>query len=253
MLMNLVLNARDAMPGGGRLEIKVGGVEFGRGEVPHLPGLGPGRWACLRVSDTGTGMTAEVQDHLFEPFFTTKEEGKGTGLGLAQVYGIVKQHGGHVDVETALGEGSTFIIYLPVVEHQRVQEADETAGPLVEGRGETILVVEDAEQILRAIEAGLEDLGYHVLTAVNGREALENGPFEDVDLVLTDVVMPELGGVALLKKLRAEAPDLKVVAMTGHVMDARVNELKDAGFAELISKPFCLEELTRVVRDVLDC
>jgi len=253
VLMNLALNARDAMPGGGRLEIQVGGVELGRGEVPHLPELGPGRWACLRVSDTGTGMTAEIQDHLFEPFFTTKEEGKGTGLGLAQVYGIVKQHGGHVDVETAPGEGSTFIVYLPVVEHQRVQEADETTGPIVAGRGETILVVEDAEQILRAIEAGLEDLGYHVLTAGNGREALENRPFEDVDLVLTDVVMPEVGGLALLKKLRAEAPDLKVVAMTGYVMDARVNELKDAGFAELISKPFCLEELTGVVRDVLDC
>ncbi len=257
VLMNLALNAKDAMPKGGKLCIQVDRVCVGAdgepGSTSHArpPDMAPGAWARLTISDTGAGMSKEVQDHLFEPFFTTKEEGKGTGLGLAQVYGIVKQHQGFIDVETAVDEGTTFTIFLPLVEDDDEEQAAERESTQ-RGRGETILVVEDAQRLRRAIEIGLEASGYHVITATNGREALEIVSQQDVDLVLTDVIMPEMGGEALLRSLRAEYPHLNVIAMTGHIVDTRIEELQDAGFADALAKPFSMGELTRIVRTVLD-
>jgi len=253
VLTNLALNAKDAMPDGGELRLQVDRVTIGEDDPAPVADMPIGSWARLSVSDTGTGMTEEVQDHLFEPFFTTKEAGKGTGLGLAQVYGIVKQHQGFIDVETAVGEGTTFTIYLPLMEEdQDTGEATEDETPALEGQGETVLVVEDAERLRRAVEAGLLSLGYQVITAANGRQALETVAVRDVDLVLTDVVMPEMGGKALLHNLRKRSPHLKVIAMTGHVMDADVPGLRKAGFSDALPKPFSIEELTEIVRDVLD-
>ena len=170
--MNLALNARDAMPESGELRFELSRVEIGPDETPPVADMPPGEWVCLAVSDTGTGMTEEVQAHLFEPFFTTKEVGKGTGLGLAQVYGIVRQHEGYIDVETKIGEGTTFRVYLPAsgVEPEIVEQ-ESPAVP--RGQGETILLVEDEENLREAAQEMLESQGYRVLTAANGREALE--------------------------------------------------------------------------------
>jgi two-component system cell cycle sensor histidine kinase/response regulator CckA len=197
-------------------------------------------------------MGEEVEEHLFEPFFTTKEPGKGTGLGLAQVYGIVKQHGGFIEVETSEGEGSTFAIWLPLVEERAEDEGVEGRERSVQGRGETILVVEDAERLRGAVVAGLETLGYRVIGAANGREALEVVQGEEVDLVVTDVVMPEMGGEALLRELRAAHPGLKVVAITGHLIETNVGELRAAGFSAVLPKPFSVEDLTQVIYDTLE-
>jgi len=251
-LVNLVLNAKDAMPDGGELRIKVEQVAIEPGEEHHVAGSPAGRWATLIVSDTGTGMTEEVQAHLFEPFFTTKEQGKGTGLGLAQVYGIVMQHGGHIDVETAVGEGTTFTILLPLAEEGVEEAAPEEEQDAPEGRNETVLVVEDAEQLRKAVETGLKSVGYDVIAVANGREAMKAWPDHGVDLVLTDVVMPGMGGEALLGYVRARDPGLKVIAMTGHVIDTDVQDLLAGGFTAALHKPFSLEALTQLVREVLD-
>jgi PAS domain S-box-containing protein len=250
-LMNLALNAKDAMPEGGKLRLAVESVHVTEEAEAPMRGMAVGAWARLTVSDTGTGMTREVEEHLFEPFFTTKEQGKGTGLGLAQVYGIVKQHEGFIDVDTTWHEGTTFTIYLPAEAAAAGEQKDHVA-ETQEGRGETILVVEDAEGLRGAIRAGLTSVGYRVLTAADGREALDLVAEQDVDLVLTDVVMPRMGGEALLRRLRRDYPALKLVAMTGHVMDKDLRELHASGFSAALPKPFSIEELTHVVRSVLD-
>jgi len=212
---------------------------------------------CLTVSDTGTGMTEEAQAHLFEPFFTTKEVGQGTGLGLAQVYGIVRQHGGYIGVETELGRGTTFRIYLPAYEEETEEtEAEELPVP-PQGQGETILLVEDNEALREAGQEILESLGYRVLTAANGRQALaaygltaeaEGG----ADLVITDVVMPEMGGEELVRELTRSDPHLKALGITGDGMEGVTQKLREAGFLDVVHRPFEVEELARVVRRVLD-
>jgi PAS domain S-box-containing protein len=252
VLTNLALNARDAMPQGGDLHIQVKRVTVTEHDTPTLPEMPSGSWACMTISDTGTGMTEEAQSHLFEPFFTTKEQGKGTGLGLAQVYGIVKQHKGFIGVDTAVGEGTTFTIYLPLAEKTEEQEeVSEREGRPSHGEGETILVIEDSKPLRTAIKSGLESLDYHVVTAINGQEALQIS-LQGVDLVLTDMVMPKMNGDVLLKELRRQAPQLKVIAMTGHVLDIDVEDLKADGFTNAILKPFSIQDLTAVVRDALD-
>ncbi len=196
-------------------------------------------------------MTNEVRDKAFEPFFTTKDVDKGTGLGLPQVYGIVRQHRGHIDIETELGRGTTFHIYLPRAEEPFQPRSEQAASYPPDGHGETVLVVEDAVQILEAVRDGLTSLGYRVLTAADGREALQTVANEAVDLVLTDVVMPQMGGEALLEELRAQAPHLPVIAMTGYVIDKDAEALKEMGFKSVIAKPFSIDDLAKVVRAAL--
>jgi CheY-like chemotaxis protein len=252
VVMNLAINARDAMPDGGDLGIALSQMVVAANEDPPAAGMGPGEWVCLTVSDTGTGMTEEVTRHLFEPFFTTKDVDQGTGLGLAQVYGIVRQHEGYIDVATELGVGTTFHIYLPPAQEQDSQDAAEAVALGPKGRGETVLVVEDAEAIRQAVQDGLGSLNYRVLTATNGREAIETVLHEDVHLVLTDVVMPKMGGKTLLRELRARAPHLKIIAMTGYTAEADVDQLREVGFEYMITKPFSIRNLATLVRDTLD-
>jgi CheY-like chemotaxis protein len=258
-LMNLALNARDAMPEGGELRVGLSRVKVGPGEESLA--APPGEWICLTVADTGTGMTEEAQDHLFEPFFTTKEPGAGTGLGLAQVYGIVRQHEGHVGVETAAGEGTTIYVYLPTYrgEIEEIEAKESLALP--QGRGETILVVEDEPRLQKAMEKILESMGYQTLIAANGREALEiyrsaekayPGQGRRVALVLADLVMPEMGGKQLIQELRQAHPDLKALAITGYVMDVNLQELRETGFLGVINKPFDTDRLAQAVRRALD-
>jgi PAS domain S-box-containing protein len=251
-LTNLVVNARDAMPEGGDLHISIREIEVHADGAPPVAGMEAGRWACLSVADTGTGMSPDVQAHLFEPFFTTKEPGKGTGLGLAQVFGIVKQHGGYIDVRSVAGEGTTFLLYLPVVEAAETEEPLEGRGVAPQGRGETILVVEDADMLRQGVKDGLESLGYRVITAANGRQALAASSAREIDLVLTDLVMPEMGGKTLLSELHARSLRPRAIAMTGHFTSMDTSALKDAGFNAVIAKPFSMDDLAVLVHDTVN-
>jgi len=250
VLMNLALNARDAMPEGGNLGITLTRLRVETGEEP-LPEMAAGDWACLSVSDTGTGMDESVEEHLFEPFFTTKEPGKGTGLGLAQVYGIVKQHDGYIAVETAVGVGTTFRIYLPI--HRAMERtAAERRSNLVPGRGETILLVEDEEKVREATARVLESLGYRALTAVNGREAERLAENVDFDLLITDLVMPQMGGKTLVRTLKRREGELKALGLTGYVVDEAGQEHVPSDFLGVIHKPFEVEDLAQAIREALE-
>ncbi len=264
VLMNLVVNARDAMPEGGELRVglsrvKVRPREYPRAGEVHSGDEGPpvaempaGEWVCLTVSDTGIGMSPEVMVHLYEPFFTTKPVGKGTGLGLAQVYGIVRQHEGYIGVDTGVGRGTTFQVCLPAHTEVAAEAAEEDL-TLPEGKGETILVVEDEEKVRQLSQQILEWLGYQVLTATDGWEALEvYGAAKEVDLVVTDMVMPEMGGRELVRELKKADPDLKVLAITGYPLTEGLQELREAGIMDVVQKPFEVNTLAEAVRRVLD-
>ncbi len=254
VLMNLVLNARDAMPDGGRLRIGLARGIAPVGTVSMGTDLTSGEWVCLSVADTGTGIAPEVLPHIFEPFFTTKPLGAGTGLGLAQVYGIVKQHGGTIEVETQVGHGTTFQVYFPA---HRAENAEPTLSKasfnVPVGEGETILLVEDNDRVREGTRQMLVTLGYRVLTAVNGREALlQYQAAEHVHLVLTDLVMPEMGGKELLKILKRKSPDLKAIAVTGYVVAEELEELMSMGFLYVAHKPFDMVILAQLLRQALD-
>jgi PAS domain S-box-containing protein len=251
VVMNLALNARDAMPEGGELRVALSRAGIRPGANPPVLGMPAGEWVCLTVADTGTGLSDEVQSHLFEPFFTTKPPGKGTGLGLAQVHGIVMQHKGHIGVETEAGKGTAFSIYLPA----HPGEAEEAAGEIAaspQGRGETILLVEDNAGLREASRRILESLGYRVLAAADGGEALAVCQSAGIDLVITDLVMPEVGGRELVQELRKTRPDLKALAITGYVLQQDVDELRREGFLDVVHKPFDVDAMARMVRRVLD-
>jgi len=266
VLTNLALNARDAMlpQGGGELRIGIERVEVMSGETPPglemLAGTPHRAWVCLSVSDTGTGMTEEVQEHLFEPFFTTKDVDKGTGLGLAQVYGIVRQHEGIIDVETEVGKGTTFRICIPAYEGEESGEPEpEEPHAVPRGRGETIMLVEDEEELRSAGRDVLESLGYRVLVAANGNEALALWqtprwqPRREVDLVITDLVMPEVSGKELVRELRKTEHNLKALAITGYTLkEDDFKALEDAGFADVVRKPFHVEAIAQTIRRVLE-
>ncbi len=252
-LMNLSLNSRDAMPEGGELRFRLSRIQLVPGNEAPVAGMPPGKWVCLAISDTGTGMTDAVRAHLFEPFFTTKEVGKGTGLGLAQVYGIIRQHEGYIDVDTEVGKGTTFHIYLPSTGAEEESVEEKVSATLLQGQGERILLVEDDENLREAGQSILESLGYRVLTAANGREALTIYEAEGgSDLVITDIVMPEMGGKELAQRLGRADPNLKVLGITGYATEKAAEELKVLGFLDVIRKPFDIEILAQVVRRALD-
>jgi CheY-like chemotaxis protein len=257
VIMNLVVNARDAMPRGGKLAIETAVVELredtsnGDGQLPA------GRYVKLEVGDDGTGMDAETRSHLFEPFFTTKGPGKGTGLGLATVYGIVNQSGGHIAVVSEPGQGASFKIYLPavkVVGSPGRAPSEDSNGDRRRSRGtETILLVEDETLIRDLARRVLVDAGYTVLDARDGGEAL--GVWEQhsgsIDLVLTDVVMPEVSGPELVQRLASVRTELKVLYMSGYTDEAVARRgLLDPGCA-FLQKPFTPSALARKVREVL--
>jgi PAS domain S-box-containing protein len=248
VLTNLIVNARDAMPNGGRIEIETANVDVATGDRAAANGVAPGGYVRLTVTDTGTGMDASLRAHAFEPFFTTKEAGKGTGLGLSTVYGIVSQSGGYVLVDTEVGRGTTFDVYLPRTDGK---ESDAPPEPLasVGARGsETILVVEDDALVRESLCSVLRRHGYNVLDAQNAGEALlacEQEP-RAIDLLLTDVVMPRVGGPVLARRLSVLRPDMKVIFMSGYPRD-----LLDSR-AAFLQKPVTPEHLLRTIRETLE-
>jgi PAS domain S-box-containing protein len=250
--MNLAVNARDAMPNGGKLTIEAKNVELDDVFFGSHAGGEPGRYVMFSVNDTGFGMTPEVKEHLFEPFFTTKGKGKGTGLGLSTVYGIVKQSGGEITVESEVGKGSVFRIYLPLVEGVMEDQKEEEQGAW--GGEETVLVVEDEENVRRLVAEVLGEQGYRVLEAGGGEEALQiaEGYGGRVDLLLTDVVMPRMSGYELGKRLVERRGMVKVLYMSSFVDEEKVpwNILKEG--MNYVQKPFRIDALVRKVREVLD-
>jgi PAS domain S-box-containing protein len=253
VIMNLAVNSRDAMPNGGKLRIETANVDLDEFYARQHAPLVPGSYVMLVVTDTGMGMDAETQTHIFEPFFTTKELGKGTGLGLATVYGIVKQSGGYVWVYSELGQGTTFKIYLSQVQGE-VEKEQPSIGPdkLVK-RTETILLVEDEEALRKMTCELLVESGYTVLEAGDGLEALEiaqrhKGP---IHLLLTDVVMPRMGGPALAKPAAVLHPELKVLYMSGYTGYSSDNQALVNSASELLQKPFTRDVLLRKIREML--
>jgi signal transduction histidine kinase len=259
VIMNLAVNARDAMPQGGQLTIETSNVELDENYRRKYPYVEPGRYVQISVSDTGSGIDAETQKHIFEPFYTTKEVDKGTGLGLSMIYGIVKQHEGHLNVYSEVGHGTIFKIFLPVVE-STVEEKGFALQPPLLGGTETILVAEDEEPLRNLARDILEGLDYTVLLAKNGEEAVEiyKANHERIDMLLLDVVMPRMGGLEAYKWIRELGGDVPLAFMTGYSVErvqsrfVKQNEPMNELDAVVLQKPYTVEGLGRKVRQILD-
>ncbi len=255
VLLNLVLNARDAMPQGGELTLKTANVWLGQDYVSLHPEVNPGRYVMLAVSDTGCGMDEETKSHIFEPFFTPKEVGKGTGLGLSTVFGIVRQSGGSLDVDTSLGNGATFRVYLPTGQPGASEATEALPSKPLERGTETILVVEDEASVRDLIGRALIRSGYSVLEAGSGPEADEVLNSRDCkpDLLLADVVLPGgQSGWDVAYALRARFPDLRLLFMSGYAREAVVSDWNLDEHVDFLGKPFTWEVLRQKVKNALD-
>jgi len=254
IVINLAVNARDAMPRGGKLVIETSNAELDEFFCQQHAGARAGKFAVLSVSDNGEGMDAQTQAHIFEPFFTTKGKGQGTGLGLATVYGIVKQSEGYIKVESAPGRGTSFHIYLPAVEEQAQPQIQAQAAVTTPRGQETILLAEDEEPVRMMVQEFLESHGYTVLRAADGLEALgiceQYG--EPIHLLVTDVVMPRMGGRELAERVAQIRPELPILYISGYTDDAAVRHGAADRKAAFLSKPFSLQSLSGKVREVLD-
>ena len=253
VLMNLAVNARDAMFGGGVLYLSTGVTEIDSVYIASRGYGKAGTYTRVSITDTGEGMNEHTRERVFEPFFTTKDVGKGTGLGLSIVYGIIKQHGGYIDCESESGKGTTFTIYLPLIE-RRTEEAGQAPNEVLKGGSETILVTEDDMAVRRLAKTMLEEVGYTVLTAADGAEAVEifRKNAARIDLLLLDVIMPKQNGKQLYDEIRQVRSDVKILFMSGYTADV-VNSrgLLEQGM-QIITKPFSLKHLSKKVREVLD-
>ena len=255
VIMNLAVNARDAMPRGGRLTIETANIFLDEDYAQRHVSVKPGSYVMLAVSDNGCGMDQETQSHLFEPFFTTKEKGKGTGLGLSTVYGIVKQSGGNIWAYSELGRGTTFKIYLPMVTQAVKEKYARTERRRTSARGaETILLVEDEKAVRMMIRKTLQSKGYTVLEAQHGQEALDicEHYSRPIHLMVTDVVMPQMSGKELAEQLAPNRPEMKILYMSGYPDNSIVQHGVLEPGTEFLQKPFTLNTLEAKVREILD-
>ncbi len=252
VIMNLAVNARDAMPRGGELRFELQSLCLEKGKSLPLVGLQYGTWVQLTIKDTGDGIAPEILSHIFEPFFTTKGP-LGTGLGLAQVYGIVKQHDGDLDVVSRVGEGATFTLYFPMTQLPSDPAPLPSDTDLLQGQGETLLVVEDNPAMCAALVEALCGLNYRVLEAANGHAALAllESHADEVVLVLSDMVMPEMGGLAMLHVMRQRGLRIPVVMLSGHPLENELHDLQPQGVAVWMLKPPDLANLAQVLRRIL--
>lgn len=252
VLLNLIVNARDAMPKGGELIIETEQIKLDKNYQRFHPDVKPGDYVLIKVTDTGVGMSEEVQQRIFEPFFTTKGKGKGTGLGLATVYGIIKQNNGHIAVQSELEKGTTFSVYLPAIKAKSYQEENHVANTHLRGSGQQILVVEDEYLVRELICDTLRNLGYKVLEAANGEQALKvfEQHADEIDLVLTDLIMPGINGKKLADRLKREKPDVRLLFMTGYDDNAISKQGMVAEDIDYISKPFSPAKLAKKLDDV---
>jgi PAS domain S-box-containing protein len=250
VLLNLFVNAADAMPGGGNLYLKTKNVSHVNIKSSQFNPR-PGNYVQLTISDTGSGMDQATLEHIFDPFFTTKEMGRGTGLGLASVYGIIKGHDGYIDVASEKGQGTTFIIYLPATQ-KAVEEPAEAAAELIRGSG-TLLVVDDEDLVLHVAANMLEKLGYTVLKARNGTEAVHvfDAHKNQIKLVVLDIIMPDMGGGEVYDKIKTINPDVKVLLASGYSVDGQAIELLERGCDGFMQKPFTMEELSGKIEQIL--
>jgi CheY-like chemotaxis protein len=251
VLVNLCVNARDAMEQGGRLTIETENVLINQSFVDSHPWAKPGRYVLLSVTDTGTGMSAEVKERAFEPFFTTKALHQGTGLGLATVYGIVQQHGGVVYLYSEPGQGTSVKVYLPAAARV-VRQPNDKIEALPPRGDETILIAEDEELVRRAVVQLVQRAGYRTIAVATGAEALRivRDTSEPIHLALLDVVMPDLGGPETAERLRSLCPGLRILFASGYA-DRRYLERLPRG-AQVLAKPFRTDELLRRIRETLD-
>ncbi|MBW1780989.1 MAG: PAS domain S-box protein [Deltaproteobacteria bacterium] len=251
VVLNLYVNASQAMPGGGDLYVETENVVLNQNDVKPFS-TESGKYVKLSVTDTGVGMDKATQERIFDPFFTTKKMGRGTGLGLASVYGIVKNHGGFINVYSEKGQGTTFTIYLPASEKTIIEEKD-LGGDALKGT-ETVLLVDDEDIVIEVAEQLLEQLGYKVLTARSGKEAVEicEGNMEQIDIVVLDMIMPDMNGGDAYERMKEMNPKVKVLLSSGYSINGHATEILDRGCNGFIQKPFKIEELSQQLRKILD-
>jgi signal transduction histidine kinase len=255
VMMNLAVNARDAMPRGGALQFALSAIQVVDGDQHMLSGISSGDYVCIQVSDTGHGIDRESLPHVFEPFFTTKSPSQGTGLGLAQVYGIVQQHGGFIDVDSVPGEGTSFKIYLPRMtnpESISISPEAEVVSDVTSGAGQIVLLVEDDTMLRTTMCEVLEALNYNVIAAVNGREALEilEIHHERIPLVLSDLIMPVMGGAELCREIMRRYEGIQIILMTGYSPEEEILDLKAAGMSHWLKKPVSIDLLAQSIEAV---
>jgi len=253
VIMNLCVNARDAMPNGGTLTLRAENVTLDEGAThQHIEAI-PGPYIVLSVEDNGMGIPEKIIDKIFDPFFTTKDIGKGTGLGLSTVMAIVKNHGGFVAVQSEIGTGTTFKIYLPASETITIQTTKDAEKDLPVGNGELILLVDDEAPIREISKSILEDYGYRVIVAQDGSEAISlyQSYKDDVKAVITDMMMPIMDGAAVIRTLQVLNPSIKIIAASGLADIENISEIKSTNVKAFITKPFATERLLRVLKTVL--
>ncbi|MEI6135619.1 MAG: ATP-binding protein, partial [Desulfomonile sp.] len=253
ILTNLAINARDAMPDGGKLTMKTQNITLDEEYCSIDPVAKPGRYVLIEVSDTGTGMDKETVSHIFEPFFTTKEAGKGTGLGLAVVYGIVEQHGARIICDSAPSVGTTFRLYFPAIEEVHEEEYFENKKP-PRGQGETLLLVDDEPNLVVIVSRQLVGANYRVIKASNGNEALSlyEEHREEIRLVILDLLMPGMSGKQCLEAFRKMDPNVRVLIASGALNSEIEADLKEIGAKGLIVKPFDTSQLLEKIRKIID-
>jgi CheY-like chemotaxis protein len=252
VLLNFYVNAWQAMPDGGILYLRSENVNLDENKTKPF-NLLPGKYVKISVTDTGTGMDEATQKRIFDPFFTTKEMGRGTGLGLASAYGIIKNHGGIINVQSKKGEGSTFNIFLPASDKEVTHPEKKLPKPLLKGN-ETILLVDDEDIIIDVGRSILEALGYNVLLAKGGNEALEvykQNP-DNIALVILDLIMPDMNGGEVFDRLKAINPEIRVLLSSGYSIDGHASSIIDRGCDGFIQKPFNLNQLSLKLREIID-
>jgi len=252
VLLNLFLNAWQAMPGGGDLYLETANVLFNKDEASDID-LAPGRYIKVSVRDTGVGMDEWTRERIFEPFFTTKEMGRGTGLGLATVYGIIKGHQGIIEVHSERGEGSIFTVYLPASKVSLEEEKIRPSEELRKG-GETVMLIDDEEVVLVVTRRILRMLGYTVITASSGPEAIEvyRSRREGIALVILDMIMPGMGGREVFERLKRVNPRVRVILSSGYSVEGQAQDIIDRGALSFIQKPFSVNNLSEKIREVLE-